>query len=66
MFVSKKALPCTADLVTSEGMLSLGGVLECEPPNIHLYNFVGTFTLSSEPRLTDDIVGSTEISVPFW
>jgi len=32
-------------------MLSLGGLLECEPPNEHLYGFVGTLTLASQPQL---------------
>jgi hypothetical protein len=46
-----QALSCTADLVTSEGMLSLGGMLECELPNVHLYSFVGTLTLSTQLQL---------------
>jgi len=41
-------LPCTADHVTHEGMLELSGTLECEQPNEHLYDFVGTFALATE------------------
>ena len=43
-----QALPCTADHVTHEGMLELSGTLECEHPNEHLYDFVGTFALATE------------------
>jgi len=37
--------------VTHEGMLELSGTLECEQPNEHLYDFVGTFALSSQLTL---------------
>jgi len=45
-----QALPCTADYVTHEGMLELAGTLECEQPNEHLYDFVGTFALANQLR----------------
>ena len=32
-------------------MLELSGTLECEQPNEHLYDFVGTFALSSQLTL---------------
>jgi len=43
-----QALPCTAGYVTHEGMLELSGTLECEQPNEHLYDFVGTFALTTQ------------------
>lgn len=39
----RKGLPDTAAMLTSEQLLGLSGVVECELPNRHLYDFVGNF-----------------------
>jgi phospholipid-transporting ATPase len=43
----RQGAPQTADLVTSEDMLDLGGSLDCELPHAHLYEFVGTMRPTS-------------------
>ena len=39
----RKALSETSKLLTHEELLELGGAVECELPNRHLYDFVGNF-----------------------
>ncbi|KAK4886421.1 hypothetical protein RN001_002692 [Aquatica leii] len=37
----RRALPCTSRLTTKDQLCSLNGTVECEPPNRHLYEFIG-------------------------
>ena len=36
-----QGVPQTAKLLTHEDLLEMSGTVECEPPNRHLYDFVG-------------------------
>lgn len=37
----RQALPSTAKLTAISDLKGLGGTVECEPPNRHLYEFTG-------------------------
>jgi len=43
--MSNQGLPLTAKLLTHEELLSVSGQIECEAPNIHLYEFIGNIRL---------------------
>ena len=38
----------TKDLLTGEDLSALRGMVECEPPNRHLYDFVGNIQLQGQ------------------
>ncbi|XP_077591838.1 phospholipid-transporting ATPase IB isoform X2 [Stigmatopora nigra] len=44
----RQGLTLTASLQTLEDLMSLSGVLECEGPNRHLYDFTGTLRLENQ------------------
>ncbi|XP_061615054.1 phospholipid-transporting ATPase IB isoform X3 [Phyllopteryx taeniolatus] len=44
----RQGLPLTAGIQTLEDLMSLSGVLECEGPNRHLYDFTGTLRLENQ------------------
>ena len=43
----RQGLPHTATLIETKDLATLNGVLECEQPNRHLYEFVGKLKLGS-------------------
>ncbi|KAK2169777.1 hypothetical protein LSH36_7g16091 [Paralvinella palmiformis] len=47
----RQGLPETAQLLTRQLLLELGGTVECEPPNRHLYDFVGNIRPSGRVAL---------------
>ncbi|XP_061523084.1 phospholipid-transporting ATPase IB isoform X2 [Phycodurus eques] len=44
----RQGLSLTAGIQTLEDLMSLSGVLECEGPNRHLYDFTGTLRLENQ------------------
>jgi phospholipid-transporting ATPase len=45
----RQGLPQTADMISSNQLKELKGVIECELPNRNLYEFAGTFRLQNVP-----------------
>ena len=47
-FCHPQGIPATSEVVSGEGLTDLRGIVECEEPNRHLYDFVGNIRLSGK------------------
>ncbi|CAH1777147.1 unnamed protein product, partial [Owenia fusiformis] len=54
----RQGIPATANILTHEELLYLGGTVECEAPNRHLYDFVGNISPSGRNN------GSPQRAIP--
>ncbi|GFO09200.1 phospholipid-transporting ATPase, partial [Plakobranchus ocellatus] len=44
----RQGIPATSEIVSGDGLTELRGIVECEQPNRHLYEFVGNIRLGSK------------------
>ncbi|GFR91276.1 phospholipid-transporting ATPase [Elysia marginata] len=47
----RQGIPATSEVVSGDGLTDLRGIVECEEPNRHLYEFVGNIRLSGKSSI---------------
>ncbi|RUS70751.1 hypothetical protein EGW08_021483 [Elysia chlorotica] len=47
----RQGIPATSEVVSGDGLTDLRGIVECEEPNRHLYDFVGNIRLASKKSM---------------